>query len=202
MASSINSHGVGPHPGPWPDDARLDTELLANGDTRNVVDKYRYWTNDAIIEDLNKERTSLEIAIENLDHDFNMGTIVRTANAFNARKVYIIGRKQWNKRGAMVTNRYLDVEHFAELDDFLKTTQGKELIAIDNQPGAKPLNGFKFPREAILIFGSEASGISPELMAHCSSMVEIEQFGSTRSINVGVAAGIVMYAYVRQHVIK
>lgn len=202
MESSTNSHGVGPHPKPWPDDVRLDPELLTKGDTRNVVDKYRYWTNDAIVKDLGARRSSLEIAIENLDHDFNMGTIVRTANAFNARKVYIIGRKQWNKRGAMVTNRYLDVEHFAELDDFLEATKDKELIAIDNQPGAQSLHEFKFPREAILIFGSEANGISSELMSHCSNMVEIEQFGSTRSINVGVAAGIVMYAYVQQHVIK
>ncbi|MGI6612612.1 MAG: TrmH family RNA methyltransferase [Candidatus Nanosyncoccaceae bacterium] len=202
MGSSTNSHGVGPHPKPWPNDERFDPELLSNGDSRNVVDKYRYWTNDAIVKNLDTQRSSLEIAIENLDHDFNMGTIVRTANAFNARKVYIIGRKQWNKRGAMVTNRYLDVEHFAELDDFLEATKDKELIAIDNQPGAQSLHEFKFPREAILIFGSEANGISSELMSHCSNMVEIEQFGSTRSINVGVAAGIVMYAYVQQHVIK
>lgn len=201
MASSTSRHGVGPHPDPWPDDTRFDAELLTKGDSRNVIDKYRYWSNDAIVEDLNAQRSSLEIAIENLDHDFNIGTIVRTANAFNARTVYIIGRKQWNKRGAMVTNRYLEVKHFTNLKDFLEYKKGKELIAIDNQSGAKPLHKFKFPRNAILVFGSEASGISSKLLSHCSSMVEIEQFGSTRSINVGVAAGIVMYAYVQQYVL-
>lgn len=203
MASSTkqHKHGVGPHPKPWPNNARFDTKLLAQGDSRNVIDKYRYWSNEAIIKDLNTRRNNLEIAIENLDHDFNMGTIVRTANAFNARKVYIIGKKQWNKRGAMVTNRYLDVKHFAQLDDFLKITEGKELIAVDNQTGAKPLHNFKFPAKSILVFGSEASGISPELLSHCVDMVEIEQFGSTRSINVGVAAGIVMYTYMKQHVL-
>ena len=202
MVSSTNPRGVGPHPKPWPNDTRFDAELLAEGDSRNVVDKYRYWSNEAIIEDLDSQRSGLEIAIENLDHDFNMGTIVRTANAFNARKVYIIGRKQWNKRGAMVTNRYLDVQHFAELAEFLQDTKDKDLIAIDNHPGAEALNNFKFSEQSVLVFGSEASGISSELLKHCRAMVEIEQFGSTRSVNVGVAAGIVMYAYMRQHVLK
>ena len=144
----------------------------------------------------------MEIAIENLDHDFNMGTIVRSANAFNARTVHIIGRKQWNKRGAMVTNRYLEVLHYPTLDDFLSKINGKTLVAIDNQPGAQPLGQFNFPRDSILIFGSEAAGISNQLLKHCETMVEIEQFGSTRSINVGVAAGIVMYQYIKQHVLK
>ena len=202
MESSTSPHGIGPHPKPWPNDARFDVELLAKGDSRNVVDKYRYWSNEAIIEDLDAQRSSLEIAIENIDHDFNMVTIVRTANAFNAPKAYIIGRKQWNKRGAIVTNRYLDVQHFTELSVFLQNTKDKKLIAIDNQPGAQQLNSFMFPKKSILVFGSEASGISPELLKHCRAMVEIEQFGSTRSVNVGVAAGIAMYAYMQQHVLK
>lgn len=201
-APKTPTHGVGPHPKPYPKGDHFDPELLASGDSRNVADQYRYWTNEAIIADLSKKRTSLEIAIENLDHDFNMGTIVRTANAFNARAVHIIGRKQWNKRGAMVTNRYLEVLHYPTIEEFLAKVAKKALIAIDNQAGAEALNQFHFPRESILIFGSEASGISKELLARCQNMVEIEQFGSTRSVNVGVASGIVMYEYVRQHVLN
>lgn len=199
---SFAKPGVGPHPKPWPTDSRFDPELLASGDSRNVVDKYRYWRNEAIVADLDKRRTSLEIAIENLAHDFNMGTIVRTANAFNTRCVHVIGRRQWNKRGAMVTNRYLTVKHHSDITQFIESVKNRPLIAVDNQPGAQTLSEFSFPKNSILIFGSEAEGISSELLNHCQAMVEIEQFGSTRSINVGVAAGIVMYEYMRQHVLK
>ena len=195
-------HGVGPHPKPWPVGKQYDPELLEHGDSRNVVDKYRYWTNQAIVADLDRQRSSLVIAIENLEHDFNMGTIVRTANAFNATAVHIIGRKQWNKRGAMVTNRYLQVLHHPTVTDFLQTIGNRPLIAIDNQTGAQKLHEVKLPADGVLIFGSEASGISAELLTHCQTMVEIEQFGSTRSVNVGVAAGIVMYEYMRQNVLK
>lgn len=202
MASSTNEVGLGPHPQPWPQGKQYDPELLANGDRRNVTDHYRYWSNAAIVADLNQKRSSLEIAIENLEHDFNMGTIVRTANAFNATAVHIIGRKQWNKRGAMVTNRYLQVLHHPTISDFLQTIGKRPLIAIDNQAGAKKLHEVELPKSGVLIFGSEASGISAELLAYCQTMIEIEQFGSTRSINVGVAAGIVMYEYMRQNVLK
>lgn len=198
--NSSANHGVGPHPKPWPTDSHYDQELLAHGDRRNVIDKYRYWTNQAIIDDLNTSRTSLEIAIENLDHDFNIGTVVRNANAFNVRRVYIIGRRQWNKRGAMVTNRYLEVIHCPTTDDFLaKIEPDYQLIAIDNQPGAVNLSATKLPSKSILIFGSESQGISDELIQKSQAMVQIEQLGSTRSVNVGVASGIAMYQWLVQN---
>lgn len=197
------ARGVGPHPEPWPDDPRYDPDLLLHGDSRNVIDKYRYWSNQAIVDDLAKQRFDLEIAIENLEHDFNIGAIVRNANAFNARRVHIIGRKQWNKRGAMVTNRYLDVIHHRTVDEFLQSVEdGYHLIAIDNQPGAKQLHDYELPAKTILIFGGEGPGISPELLKQAEVMLEIEQFGSTRSVNVGVASGIAMYAWIQRHVLK
>lgn len=197
--------GVGPWPGgrdAWPDDPRYDPELLAHGDARNVEDRFRYMSVDAVRTRLNATRTGLHVAVENLDHDMNIGTIVRTANAFNVGAVHIIGRRHWNKRGAMVTDRYLDVFHHASVHDFIMAAAGKTIIAVDNLEGARPLHGFDFPRDCVLVFGSERDGISDGMRAAAGEMVAVEQQGSTRSLNVGVAAGIVMYAWQRQWVIK
>ena len=184
-------------------DSKLDPELLKNGDTRNVVDKYRFWRNEAIKADLKLRATKLEVAIENLGHDFNIGTVVRNANAFNVQRVHIIGRKQWNKRGAMVTNRYLEVVHHPDVVSFLQAVdKDYQLIAIDNMAGAKNLSQVSLPEKSILIFGSESDGISDELLSKTQMMVQIEQFGSTRSVNVGVASGIAMYEWTRRHVLS
>lgn len=195
------THGAPPMPQPWPDDERLDAELLTHGDTRNVEDKYRYWTEAAIRADMQARSGGLEIAIENLERDYNMGTIVRNANAFNVRRVHVIGRRQWNKRGAMKTDTYLEVVHHASIDDFVHATQGRTLVAIDNTTGARDLHDAILPRQAVLIFGSEGGGITPELLAKSAMIVAIPQFGSTRSINVGVASGILIYKWVEQHIL-
>ncbi len=191
--------GVGPHPKPWPTDDRYDQELLELGDSRNVEDKYRYWTVEAIKTDLDKSRRPLEIAIENWQHDMNIGTIVRNANAFNLAAVHIIGKKHWNKRGAMVTDRYMHIYYHATVEEFVKHVQGKTIIAIDNQPGAKNLNDIKLPSSAILVFGGEGPGLSPEMIEASKMMVQIEQAGSTRSVNVGVASGIVIYRWITEN---
>lgn len=183
--------------------SKFDEELLKNGDTRNVIDKYRYWTNEAIISDLNQTRSLLHVAIENLEHDFNIGTVVRNANAFNVDTVHIIGRKQWNKRGAMVTNRYLNVIHHSTIEEFIESLPtGYEIIAVDNQPGAVNLSVANLPEKCCLVFGGEGPGISQDLIAKSKTMVQIEQFGSTRSVNVGVASGIAMYEWVRRYMLK
>lgn len=191
--------GVGPHPLPWPDDSRYDRELLKSGDRRNVEDKYRYWTVEAIKADLDMRRVDLHVAIENWQHDLNIGTIVRNANAFNVAAVHVIGKRQWNRRGAMVTDRYLHVYHHPTVDDFVAAVQGRHIIAIDNQPGAVALSKSDLPAHAVLVFGGEGPGLSPEMIAASEGMVMIEQFGSTRSVNVGVAAGIVMYEWLRRN---
>lgn len=181
------------------DQPTLDPELMKHGDSRNVVDYYRNWTIEAISQDLRQTASILEIAIENLERDFNMGTIIRSANAFNVRRVHIIGRKQWNKRGAMMTDKYLELLYHPTVADFLKTIEpGYQLIALDNQPGANDLANFPLTEHTVLIFGSESHGISTELAKAADAMVQIEQFGSTRSLNVGVAAGIAMYEWVRR----
>lgn len=193
--------GVGPYLEPWPTDPKYDPDLLANGDARNVVDRYRYWTVDAIKADLDKTRVDLHIAIENWQHDMNIGTIVRNANAFNVSAVHIIGKHHWNKRGAMVTDRYLDVFHHATVEEFVVAVQGRHIIAVDNLPGAVPLAQTKLPKKSVLVFGGEGPGLSDEMVTASESMVMIEQSGSTRSVNVGVASGIVMYAWTNQHML-
>ena len=168
-------------------------------DTRNLIDEYKGLTNEQVFDALAKSRTSLEIAIENVEHDFNIGSIVRTANSFNVQKVHIIGKKKYNRRGAMCTDKYLKIEHHAGLDDFLKTQENRELVAIENNTErAQPLNNKKFVQDTTLIFGSENNGITKELLNAAKDVRFIESFGSTRSVNVGVAAGIAMYEYIRQ----
>lgn len=171
-------------------------------DTRNLIDEYKGLENEQVFDALSKKRTPLEIAIENVEHDFNIGTIVRSANSFNVSKVHIIGRKKYNRRGAMCTDKYLEIVHHATLEDFLKTQNNRELVAIENNtPRAMPLNGKKFAKNTTLIFGSEGNGISSELLEASHDVRYIESFGSTRSVNVGVAAGIAMYEYTRQIVL-
>jgi tRNA G18 (ribose-2'-O)-methylase SpoU len=191
--------GVGPHPEPWPTGPEYDPLLLAEGDRRNVAENYRYWTVEAIKADLDKTRTDLHVAIENWQHDLNIGTIVRTANAFNAAAVHIIGKRHWNRRGAMVTDRYMNIFHHATVGEFVDATHGRAIIAVDNVPGAVPLSKTTLPKHTVLVFGGEGPGLSEEIRAAAETMIMIEQFGSTRSVNVGVAAGIVMYAWMRQH---
>lgn len=168
-------------------------------DTRNLIDEYKGLSNEQVFSALEKSRTPLEIAIENVEHDFNMGSIVRSANSFNVKTVHIIGKKKYNRRGAMCTDKYLKIVHHETVDDFLKTQEGRELVAIENNtPRAKSLHEKKFKKDTTLIFGSENNGISPELLKKATDVRFIESFGSTRSVNVGVAAGIAMYEYIRQ----
>ncbi|MBJ7466234.1 MAG: RNA methyltransferase [Mycolicibacterium sp.] len=193
--------GVGPWDGPAPEDPRYDPDLLRAGDTRNVVDAYRYWTREAIIADIDTRRHPLHVAIENFGSDANIGTVVRTANAFAVDTVHIVGRRRWNRRGAMVTDRYQRLRHHdttAELLEFA-AGEGLHVVAVDNVPGSQPLEHATLPRECLLVFGQEGPGITPEASAGAELTVSIAQFGSTRSINAGVAAGIAMHAWIRTH---
>jgi tRNA G18 (ribose-2'-O)-methylase SpoU len=194
--------GVGPHPGPWPDDARLDPVLLAEGDRRNVVDRYRYWTRDAIVADLDARRHAFHVAIENWQHDMNIGSVVRTANAFLAAEVHIVGKRRWNRRGAMVTERYQHVRHHVDVAALVAWAgdEGLPVLGVDNLPGAVPLESYLLPERCVLLFGQEGPGLSSQAHAGCDAVLSIAQFGSTRSINAGAAAAIAMHTWIRQHV--
>ncbi|GAA3557453.1 RNA methyltransferase [Amycolatopsis ultiminotia] len=193
--------GVGPWPGDRPDDPRYDPELLDVGDRRNVVDAYRYWRREAIVSDVDARRHPFHVAIENFQHDHNIGTVVRTANAFAAAEVHIVGRRRWNRRGAMVTDRYQHLRHHDDVAGLLEFagTAGLTVVAVDNTPGAEPLETAELPRDCVLLFGQEGPGLSEAAQAGATRVVSIAQFGSTRSINAGVAAGIVMHSWIRRH---
>lgn len=179
----------------------IDPDLLVGGDTRNVIDAYKHWRVDAIAADMAQRAFPVQVAIENFQHDFNIGTIVRNANAFNVAGVHIIGKRHWNKRGAMSTEKYLTVHQHATIDAFVAAVKKDNLtiIGIDNIPGSVNLQAAALPKNSVLVFGQEGPGLSAEMLAHCTQVIAIEQFGSTRSVNVGVAAGIVLYEWVRRN---
>ncbi|MGO4383579.1 TrmH family RNA methyltransferase [Specibacter sp. RAF43] len=194
--------GVGPWEGELPEGEQWDPELLAGGDRRNVLDAYRYWSMDAIVAELDTRRHDFHIAIENWQHDMNIGTVVRTANAFLAKEVHIIGRRRWNRRGAMVTDRYQHVRHHPTVADFTAWARGEGLaiIGVDIFPDSEKLETYELPRHCVLVFGQEGPGLSEEVHAAAEATLSIEQFGSTRSINAAAAAGIAMHAWIRRHV--
>lgn len=196
----IRQIGVGPHPKPWPTDPQYDVELLAEGDKRNVPDKYRYWSVDAIVADLDPHRFSYHVAIENWEHDLNVGTMVRNANAFMAKEVHIIGRKRWNRRGAMATYRYLHIRHHETTQDFINWCENEQIpiIAVDILENSQSVSEAKLPDNAMFVLGQEGPGISQEIIDAASLAVHIPMFGSTRSINASVASGIIMYEWMRQ----
>ncbi|MDM7854636.1 TrmH family RNA methyltransferase [Cellulomonas sp. MW4] len=207
--------GVGPWPGgpaAWPRDAtgeldsRYDPDLLRHGDRRNVVDRYRYWTVDAVVADLDTRRHPFHVAIENWQHDLNIGSVVRTANAFNAAAVHVVGRRRWNRRGAMVTDRYQHVLHHPSVDDLVAwaATAGPDggalpVVGIDNLPGSTPIEGARLPRSCVLMFGQESVGLSGAARDAAGTVLHITQYGSTRSINASAAAAIAMHAWLTQH---
>ena len=195
--------GVGPHPDPWPDDPRLDPVLLAEGDRRNVLDVYRYWSVEAIVADLDTRRHPFHVAIENWEHDRNIGTVVRTANAFLTAEVHIVGKRKWNRRGAMMTDVYQHVRHHESVESLLDWTAAHDdgplpVIGVDNLPGSVPIESTELPQRCLLLFGQEGPGLSAAAHAAAEQVCSIAQFGSTRSINAGVAAGIAMHAWVRR----
>lgn len=204
--------GVPAWSGPWPVDpatgglpSHLDPALLRSGDTRNVVDRYRYWRHEAVVADLDLRRHGFHVAVENWGHDFNIGSVVRTANAFNAAAFHIVGRRRWNRRGAMVTDRYQHELHHpdvAALARWARSPDGGDgipVIGLDNVPGAERLETTRLPRRCVLLFGQEGPGLTPEALAACDRVLEITQYGSTRSINAGAAAAIAMHTWVVQH---
>jgi tRNA G18 (ribose-2'-O)-methylase SpoU len=193
--------GVGPHPLPWPDDPRLDPALLAEGDKRNVVDRYRYWSREAVVADLDRRRHPFHVAVENWQHDLNIGTVVRNANAFLAAEVHIIGARRWNRRGAMVTDRYQHVRHHPTLEEFRTWAEsaGLPVLGVDLLPGSRSLVDAEIPRACALLFGQEGPGLSDGARHIVEQVLHIPQWGSTRSLNAGVASGIAMYEWCRRH---
>ncbi|HEV8238388.1 MAG TPA: TrmH family RNA methyltransferase [Thermoanaerobaculia bacterium] len=198
---AVREVGVGPHPPPWPDDSRLDPALLADGDRRNVADRYRYWRLEAIVADLDARRHPFHVAVENWRHDFNIGAVVRNANAFLARAVHVVGERRWNRRGAMMTEVYQHVHLHATIEELAawSADEGLPIVGVDNLPGAEPIDRAPLPRACVLLFGQEGEGLSPGARAAVSSLLSIPQWGSTRSINAGAASAVAMYEWCRRY---
>ena len=201
MPSPGEEPGVGPAPEPWPDDPRLDPELLAEGDRRNVADRYRYWRLEAIVADLDERRHPFHVAVENWRHDLNIGAVVRNANAFLAAEVHIVGDRRWNRRGAMVTDRYQHVRHHPTLAAFADWARGEDLpvLGVDNLPGSVAIDAYELPRRCALLFGQEGPGLSEEARSLSEAVLAIRQFGSTRSINAAAASAVAMHEWIRRH---
>ena len=200
MPSPGEQPGAGPAPEPWPDDPRLDPELLAEGDTRNVADRYRYWRLEAIVADLDERRHPFHVAVENWQHDLNIGAVVRNANAFLAAEVHIVGARRWNKRGAMVTDRYQHVRHHPTLAAFADWAGAEDLpvLGVDNLPGSVAIDAYELPLRCALLFGQEGPGLSEEARSLSEAVLAIRQFGSTRSINAAAASAVAMHEWVRR----
>jgi len=197
----VSEVGVGPWAGEWPAGDQWDPDLLTHGDRRNVEDRYRYWRHDAIVADLDTRRHPLHVAVENWGHDFNIGSVIRTANAFNVAAFHIVGRRRWNRRGAMVTDRYQHEIHHPTVTDLVAwaATERLPLVGIDNLPGSEPIEGYALPPACVFVFGQEGPGLTPQMREACEVVLHITQYGSTRSINAGAAAAIAMYAWTGQH---
>jgi tRNA G18 (ribose-2'-O)-methylase SpoU len=197
----VTGPGVGPAPRPWPEDPRLDPELLAAGDRRNVADRYRYWRTEAIAAELDTRRHPFHVAVENWQHDLNIGAVVRNANAFLAAEVHIVGRRRWNRRGAMVTDRYQHVRHHPTLDEFAGWAASERLpvLGVDNLPGSVAIDGYALPERCALLFGQEGPGLSEEARELVPVVLAIRQFGSTRSINAAAASAVAMHEWIRRH---
>lgn len=194
--------GVGPHPEPWPVGDHFDPALLREGDRRNVLDSFRYWSVDAIKVELDRARHPLHVAIENWQHDLNIGAIVRTANAFNVAGVHVVGKRHWNQRGAMVTDRYLHMFHHADISQFADWADREdlEIIGIDNVGNSQPLESAALPERCVMLFGQEGPGLSDAALARSARILHISQYGSTRSMNASAAGAIAMYAWALQHI--
>ncbi|WP_249138779.1 TrmH family RNA methyltransferase [Phycicoccus avicenniae] len=199
--------GVGPWEGSWPDGDHWDPDLLRDGDRRNVVDRYRYWRMDAVVADLDTRRHPVHVAIENWGHDLNIGSVVRTANAMNVAAFHVVGRRRWNRRGAMVTDRYQHEHHHPDAAALVAWAAAAgaggdrlPLVGVDNVPGSVALETHDLPRACVLVFGQEGDGLTPAMQEACDVVLHIAQFGSTRSINAGAAAAVAMHAWVRRHV--
>lgn len=164
-------------------------------ETRNIIDHYWYWSTEAIKADLDTKRHPFAILCSNLYNDFNIATVIRNSNAFLAQKVFVYGKRKWDKRGAVGTHHYQHIEYLPESFDLEKLKEDYTFVAIDNVDGATPINEFAWPENTLMLFGQEQIGLPAELLTLCEHVVYIKQFGSVRSLNVGCASAIAMYDY-------
>ncbi len=174
-------------------------------DNRNLIDHYKYWTDDAIRADLDIRRFNYSVVCCNIGNDFNIATVIRNANAFLAQEVVIYGNKKYDRRGTVGTHHYSNFRHVKCIDslgDYLRERREQHggqirLLGIDNIPEAKDVNAFDFDPNVhyVMIFGQEQIGVPMDVLSMCDDVLYIPQYGSVRSINVGCASSIIMNNY-------
>ena len=185
-------------------------------ETRNIIDHYAYWKDDAIRADLDEKRFNYSIVCCNIGNDFNIATVIRNANAFLAKEVVIYGQKKYDRRGTVGTHNYTNFKHVKTVEDlhsyvsnlrlgnnFQDNQDGPRmvrLIAIDNVPEADDVNTYEFDPEVhyVFVFGQEQIGIPVNVLNIADDILYIPQYGSVRSINVGCASSIIMNNYCAQ----
>lgn len=166
-------------------------------DTRNVVDLYKYWTTDAIKAKLDTQRHNFSVLITNNFHDFNIGSVIRNSNAFLGKNLYVLGKRQYDSRGAVGAHHYENIIHLKSIEEL---DSSFHLIGFDDLPQARDLETFEWPtkKHVVMCFGQETVGLTKDVADACKDVVYIKQYGSVRSLNVGVASGIAMYSYCQQ----
>jgi tRNA G18 (ribose-2'-O)-methylase SpoU len=166
-------------------------------DTRNVTDFYKYWTNEAIIADLDSKRNEFVVAVERINGDFNWSVVIRNSNAFLARKVYRSGIRRYDKRGAVGTHHYEHVGYDESIVNLINKyrQEGYKIVAIDNVGEAQDIRSYRWEPKSFMLFGEEGRGLSQKAIESADDIVYIPQFGSVRSLNLGTASGIAMYDY-------
>lgn len=162
-------------------------------DKRNVLDKFKGWTEDLIRDEISKEVFPYAVLMENLIGDFNIGTVIRSANALGASKVYYTGNRKWDRRGAVGAHNYTMVEY---VEDISVLRNDYSLIGLENCEGSNDMRKFKWPKKSLMIVGEEGRGLSDGILELCDHVVSIPQFGSVRSFNAATASSIAMYDYV------
>jgi tRNA G18 (ribose-2'-O)-methylase SpoU len=167
-------------------------------ETRNIIDYYHYWNTEAIKADLDSKRHNFSILCSNLYNDFNIGTIIRNANAFLANEVIIYGHKKWDRRGAVGTQNYTNFNYVPEIKNLNEKLREFDIIlGIDNIENSINIQDYQwnYNKKTLLCLGQEQVGLPQEIIDKCDDILYIKQYGSVRSINVGTASGIVMYEY-------
>lgn len=170
---------------------------------RNIIDHYAYWTNDAIRADLERKKNlrtnNFSVLCCNWQNDFNIAGVIRNANAFLASRVYVYGRRKYDKRGTVGTHNYMKFSFVKKLEDIKSLLDKYVPIGIDNVPGAIPINDYKWPKNTLMCFGQESIGLEPEILNLCKDVVYIRQYGSVRSLNASCASSIAMYDWCRKN---
>lgn len=162
----------------------------------NVADHFKDKTAEEIKQTLQATANPFAVCFEHVIGDFNMGTGIRNANAFNAKEVFYVGTKKWDRRSAVGVHNYTEVQWISDIEDFKKLKDRYVIVGIDNVPGSVPISTYSFPENTLMVFGEEGAGLTPEMQSLCKDIVYIEMFGSVRSLNCGTASGIAMYQYI------